>query len=586
MTEDLMPQVWFEMIEARRRKLDLSVWIPLRAAKRDRIGEFGQLGMREEFFGAGSVAVPVAAKEVVETLGWDDIGLRRDHSPWAQADTYTPSDVINLHGEDGLGVALALAQPGNSDEPSQWHLHQDLVIALHLKREGDVWLAIDEGYADVARLVRGKDGSPDLLEIRAQYLKDYLCARNMGLYISSYRQCSQIVIDAAHINWPAENRKVEGSSRWEGRVSEIHEGGFPFGATTAVMHFGRTDVYAGEDVPQVNVDDENITSRSWSGKRQGRKLFRIDGELWRNEWINPADRSIRVRDDLPAQAMSFITEASGTRKIAEKLVDSGQWLWFRPDVISILSERRGGWLKWYTRDTGSVSCAPDSGVHFGVNPLGLINVYAKDIALLAPWKQQLWAGANVTPEGGVSKELLSAQAMGEPAETRAPEAFLRQVFDLLNQRSQETWGLRMFREHKEIASLLSRCHRFRSIDKNGLLSLAKDIARLTADSIDGAALQKVVSATSGKVASLKALENAIASKSDQSEARSLMGPLFGIYELRLADAHLPGDLEAAFKLAGIDEREPFVMQGFQLLDSCVSTLYAIANLLKAKNGQV
>ena len=43
-----MTQEWFEMPEVRRRKLDQSVWIPLRAAQHiDRVGELGHLGFKE-----------------------------------------------------------------------------------------------------------------------------------------------------------------------------------------------------------------------------------------------------------------------------------------------------------------------------------------------------------------------------------------------------------------------------------------------------------------------------------------------------------------------------------------------------------
>ena len=39
-------------------------------------------------------------------------------------------------------------------------------------------------------------------------------------------------------------------------------------------------------------------------------------------------------------------------------------------------------------------------MHFGVNALGFVNVFAKDIGFLREWEQQIWAGFNVGPEGG------------------------------------------------------------------------------------------------------------------------------------------------------------------------------------------
>jgi hypothetical protein len=154
-----------------------------------------------------------------------------------------PHNSISGDTFDDLGaVCLALNQDGNSAEPRVWHLHQDFVITLNLKRENDTWLAIDEDYVEVARLRREKD-DPVLLEVRAEYLKDYLCARRMALYVTSYRSRTEVVLPDAALTW-TENplRVISDRERWEGRTSEIHEGGHAFGSSMMVMHLGRTRV--------------------------------------------------------------------------------------------------------------------------------------------------------------------------------------------------------------------------------------------------------------------------------------------------------------------------------------------------------
>ena len=56
----------------------------------------------------------------------------------------------------------------------------------------------------------------------------------------------------------------------------------------------------------------------------------------------------------------------------------------------------------------------------------------------------------------------------------------------------------------------------------------------------------------------------------------MMAPLFGVYELRLGDAHLPsGELEAAFAKVGVDRGAIPVMQGEQLIAGAVSALHAV-----------
>ncbi len=61
----------------------------------------------------------------------------------------------------------------------------------------------------------------------------------------------------------------------------------------------------------------------------------------------------------------------------------------------------------------------------------------------------------------------------------------------------------------------------------------------------------------------------------------MMSPLVGIYELRLADAHLPGSKIAdALVLARINVTTPLVHQAKQMLDACVSTVFGIAEAFR------
>jgi hypothetical protein len=570
------------MRDQRRRKLDACVWVPLRACEREASGRFGHLGYWHDSFGLCSLAVLVEQRTRAETLDWQQYSLDHSHQGYVDNGRYVPGDIHDIGGLGLGGVALALVQDGNRDETSQWHLHQDLAITLGLKREGDVWVAINEGYFEAARLRRVPDGSPTRLEMRAEHLKDYLCARGMALYILWYRDRWEVVNDPSHITWSDKPlRETSPEERWEGRVTETDESGSPFGSSAAYIHIGRENLDIEEDVPRIGPSDTNLVSKSWTITRDSRKLFTVRGEVWRKEWVNPGEHSIRVRGDKLPASVSYITDASGRKESQDTLRDSGQWLWFAPAVVMTIADRRGGALEWYTRDTGSLRCTPCQ-VHFGVNSLGLVNVMAKDVAFLPEWQQQLWGGFNVRPEGGVSKELLAAQAAGEPADTQAPEAFLAKGIEVLNRIALARIGCRMFREHEQFETLLARVHRFRAVDQAGLFSLAKDVARLTSDSIDSSALQRTVPPPKReKWGSLKSLEAVVGRYSDASKAHSALGPLHGAYNLRHADAHLPGeDLTEAYRLLGIDRSMPFVLQGFELLDSCGGALFEIARILQ------
>jgi hypothetical protein len=272
----------------------------------------------------------------------------------------------------------------------------------------------------------------------------------------------------------------------------------------------------------------------------------------------------------------FTVDAEGRQENARTLADGGRWLWFRPEAIAAVTERRGAILEWYTRDTGGIQLAGHR-VHFGINTLGLVNADAKDIALLPDWQQRIWAGHNVGPDGKVSAELLASQVAADPARTQAPEAFLGRSLSALATVGRTNLGFEILREHKDTSEIVRRAHRFRVSDRKGLFALAKDLARLTADSIDEKQLHKIVK-PSGKEnwRGLKSLEKVLASKIGDERAKELMGPLFGVYDLRLADAHLSGsELDDAFRLVGIENDSPWVVQGRQLLHATVTALTVI-----------
>ena len=317
------------------------------------------------------------------------------------------------------------------------------------------------------------------MEIRAQYLRDYLAARGMALYMTSYRQRVVILEDRRIISWSESLIEEHNETdHWEGRVTEISKGGMPYGESTAVFHVSRTDVDPEEDVPEFGFPtDDVVQSKSWIKKHEGKKLFRIEGELWRNEWVEPGSSSQIVRGDKVSPTVFFITDAGGKLESRDTLTSESRWLWFKPEVIMALAHRRGGGLAWYTRDTGSVSCSPGYGVHFGTNKLGLINAYAKDIALLPDWQQKIWAGHNVGPDGKVSEELLASQMRAEPADTQAPEKYLAIGLRYIREISLAKLGVSILREHEAIPDLLAQVHRFKAVDDAGLFALAKDLSR-------------------------------------------------------------------------------------------------------------
>jgi hypothetical protein len=582
-----IPCDWFRYPDLKHRRFAKAVWIPLRAIEDLRSEKsFGDLGYIKETFACGSLAVPIDHRELGEKLGWSDIGVGHEVGHYCGPEGYKRADEYWLDRSSPafLGTELILPQHFAREIPAEWHLNQDLVFALRLQREGDVWLARDEGYVEVVRLTRDTDGYPSKIEIRAEHIRDYLAARKMALRIVWYRDRDAIVEDATPFSI-SDRREEEFEEspgfRWVGRSYAVHEGsGDPIGSQSAVFHAWRTDVDPGEDVPEFGPEtDNNVDYTSRTFARSGAEVYRVEGEIWAEEWIEPAEHSPRVRgDDLPSTT-SFIVDASGATQSADELdnEDIGKYLWFRPDIIPNLLSRRGAKWQWYSRETGGIELVLGYHVHFGVNSLGLVNAYAYDIAKLPEWQRRIWHGFNVAPDGGVSAELLQSQMQARPAKTLAPERHLAQALGDVDERFRARFGVPLFRVHPSSAEIAAAIHRFRALDQQGVFALAKDISRLIVEAIDTTALHKIAPPEKGAgTGSMRSLERVLATIVSTEEARSALTRIVGIYELRGADAHLPSsELDDGYRLSGIDKSAPPLEQGLQML---LRTMQALGGL--------
>jgi hypothetical protein len=215
-----MEQSWFEMAELRRRKLIDSTWIPLRASvKLEDTGTFAQVGYRQQYFGAGTVAIPVEQAVLATELTWSDTAPDHSHRPGLSDSQYFDAAHFGGYRNGLTGIHLVLEQRRVGSKRDEWHLNQDVVLALDLFREGDTWVRPEEGYLVVARLSRSDDGTPLELQIRSEHLRDYLAARKMGLHTSRFYERDEILADESHISWEDESTDDrESRTNWSGRV--------------------------------------------------------------------------------------------------------------------------------------------------------------------------------------------------------------------------------------------------------------------------------------------------------------------------------------------------------------------------------
>ncbi|NTG12335.1 hypothetical protein G6L33_01040 [Agrobacterium rhizogenes] len=567
-------QEWFELRDHRRRLFSRAVWIPVYGAifpvKR---GLYPEIGHVEETLIVGSAVIFYDKREKAEQLDWHDWSLDST-TPFLDGDgRYFEAESFCDDPEGRLGFRLVLSQYYNEAHARQVCIHQDFVMAYGLLEEGDHWLRPSEGYEQVIRLTRNDEGAVVFVEIRAEYLKDYLAARNAALRLYYYRQRRAILKTDPKFDWP-ENSSLasDKNDRLEVRCNEIDATGDRPGTTWAMFKSWRTDVDPEEEVPDFSGNDDDATATEKTDGVRGNEggRFLLTGEMWRGEWIEPAAESCRIGYGEPKEILMVQVDGGGDRVDLESLnyEDVGKYLWFKPGVVEALLSHRGANLRWYTRDTGGIAPSPGSLLHFGVNKLGLVNAYAYDVARQPLWKRRIWAAHNCRPDGGVSAELLEAQMACKPARTKSPECLLPDALSWLNFVFQKKFGFQLLRDHHEIEELQRRIHRFRAVDENGLRSLAKDVVKTTIERIDKSSLVKALGEGKGDKGTLKLLEALLAKYTDDDYAYSRMTPLFGVYDLRGADAHLSGsDVENCYKRLGVDRSAPLVLQAAQLLEN-------------------
>lgn len=567
-----------------RRPFSRAAWVPLRASLNEEKGDVKEVGYSGDVFACGSVAFPKEHHELAERLSWSDIGIGHTIAPYAYSDGhYSPIDEYQYNDKEPVGVNLVFEHPQPVVGGRQWILNPDLVVALRLIKEGKNWVRPEEDFVVVARETVDSVGDHCLIEIKREFLMDYLAARDLSLRMSYYRQRVENVLNLQDSPYAGltEIREKRDGGRYELRIKELNA---VFGGSWASVRMWRTDIDEEEDAPVMGPEtNDNTASESAEGHRGGYLGVRVEGEFWRDEWIEHHGKSTRVRGDEDQNLPHFLVDTDGSRKFSKELNDEdiGRWLWFRPSVVNELLSHRGFSLKWFTAETGTIKSTSGHSTHFGINASELITVYAYDIAKLPAWEQLLWAAGNVAPEGKVSAELLASQVKAKPADTNAVEEMLFGCMRLLEADFRKTYGVALFLSDIDDAASMQHVSRFASKDQASLLRLAKELVRIFSDRLDVRSLRKLSShPDKEKLGSNKLLQSILAQKVGELRAREVFAAIAGAYDMRVGDAHpTSSTIGEALKLAGIDTSASYLRQGELLIHNFGNAVWQIGSLL-------
>jgi hypothetical protein len=567
-----MNKEWILQKKETRRRFSGATWVPLRASFTEEKGHVQDIGYVSEYFGCGSVAFPPVHKEFAERLSWSDIGIGRSALPYAYEDGhYSPIDQYQYHDKEPIGVQLVFEHPQPVVGGKLWILNPDLVVALRLIKDGLNWVRPEEDFIVVAREVLNEEGRHHLIEIKREFLMDYLAARNLSLRMSYYRQRVESVaaLEGSAYDGLTNLKEQRDDGRFEILVRTLED---VYGGGWASFRMWRTDVDEDDDAPVMGPENnDNTDYESTQGHRSGYEGVRVEGEFWRDEWIEHQGQSVRVRGDEDKNLPQFIVETDGTRMASTDLDDEdiGRWLWFRSSIVNELLNHRGFALEWYTAQTGGIRSTSGYVTHFGLNSSDLITVYAYDVARLAPWEQHVWAAHNIVPDGKVSGELLASQVKAQPASTNAVETKFFKTMRLLEQGFRHDFGVKLFSHDINDAEVMQHLSRFASTDQSTLLRLAKELIRVFSDRLNVSELRKLSThQNKANLGSNKLLQDIVAQKAGAENARLIFGPIAGAYDMRVGDAHpTSSKISEALKLAGVDESNSFLRQGEQLISN-------------------
>lgn len=567
MNKEFINKDWFLMHDIKKMNFTMKTWIPLFATKYIiKNNKYGELGYTEEFFCLNTVLVDSNQTSNIDNSIRNNIIQSAGNTPSAYDNVYEKAGTFSNYSNSVNGEYLVLKQKHPLNDEIKYHINQDLILALDLFFDGHSYIRPLEDNQEVIRFDKNKDDEIEIIEIKKEFLLDYLSARNSSLIIDRFHHRRNIR-HTKLFDWNDETRRDEQKdSLWESRQFEIHEGGFPKDSSVLITTSKQKDVDYDEDVPNFEINN-NIEYSNKTKKFSGNILIDLFSDFWKYEILKNNNISERIRYDEKNSSIPFIVDNDGKTELPEDFQDRICWLWFKPDILIEIMKRENAILHWYSEFTGSTGLNQNYCVHFGQNKLGYINIFAKDIANLPDYIKKIWSAHNIVPDGKVTEELLMAQMECNPASTHAPEKQFHLGIDKFEQAFLKIFEKNIFRQHSEEKDLIKRIHRFNGINKEGIFQLSKHITKYFIERLNFDVLKELTPSLDKKTGSIKRLEKIL---NDLGEnGRDLTSSFVGIYELRHNDSHLSSSkMKDSFDLLKIqfeEGKENYIKEARQII---------------------
>lgn len=466
-------QSWFEMIDVKCGIYGEGEWTPLWVYEVSHEGDMFSAPYREEIFRIRTLFAPLVnrARLFDHWIDLDSDGVY----PCVDQGNYCKPGVYYFDSRNGeeAGEYSVFKFCTVGGETCELQINQDLVAALQLIHKDDSWIRPAEGGQIAIRLGKDDKGEVVRAEIRTEYLRDYLCARGMGLYIEEFRHRQEQDRDGRSILWQnspvvecRRSRCGNGKYEWKGWMFKHQDGN--------------------------SWDDAQAISAEVLFEPQ---YYRVEGQLWKQFWINPAQRSERVAGD--DSGFEYYVKPSGERHTISPLDDDEfghVYLFFRSDLVTHALSA-GLQIIWEARDVFSIRFPGGQRILFGISGVGTCFCISADVARLAAWEQKLLHGDNIKPQEQdeyVGSELFQNQMMCEFLHTKAPENEFRRLLDELGLAFKKRTGDDLWRKMDCEDDVILEVSRFCSLSQGGYVLLAKRITNAMIERMDVDILKKFI----------------------------------------------------------------------------------------------
>lgn len=231
-------------------------------------------------------------------------------------------------------------------------------------------------------------------------------------------------------------------------------------------------------------------------------------------------------------------------------------VFFRKEVLIKYANSPSHQIRWLSKSYGEFRKGLEHGISFGINENGKVIMWLGDIGMLPKEEQYYLRSENIDSDHCIGSHFYEAQIEGvfpprtlEDQLISARTAFQKALYELfgvsIHHLQPETIGL--------IAELQPPIHNTEKENRHVLDVLYK-INVETLDSKQLVHLLKTKGLTPEKLGSLKRLEKLYQALCPEADVARILAPLFVLYDMRIAHAHLHSDSEWRKRMKSAENR--------------------------------